>query len=51
MNKIIVVTKKGFFLKFNARQIRTMGYKAKGVKCINLEENDEIVSVITIKEK
>lgn len=41
---IIVATKKGFFAKFNIKNIRAQGRGAKGIRGIRLGKDDEVVS-------
>ena len=45
---IVVVTKQGMILKFDSEVIRKAGRGGKGVKAINLAENDEVVSAFTV---
>jgi len=44
-DEVIVVTKSGYTIRFSASDIRTMGRVTKGVKAIDLEENDKVASV------
>lgn len=44
-NKIIIVTRYGKAICFNEADVREMGRMAGGVKSIQLDENDEVVSM------
>jgi len=48
---IILATKNGKAIRFNEKDIRSIGRKAIGVKGINLTKNDEVISMITAQEK
>ena len=47
--EVVLVTKNGYYLRFNASEIPTVGPKASGVKGINLKE-DELVSLSSFDE-
>jgi len=49
-NDILVVTRKGMAVRFNEKDVRTMGRTASGVKAINLAADDEVVSVDVVHE-
>jgi DNA gyrase subunit A len=49
-NDILVVTRKGMAVRFNERDVRSMGRIASGVKAINLGDDDEVVSVDVVHE-
>ena len=46
---IVIVTKKGYAIKFNAEDITPMGRIAMGVKGINLGENDEVIAGLPVR--
>ena len=48
---LIFATKNGKAIRFNEKDIRSIGRKAIGVKGINLTKNDEVISMITAQEK
>ncbi len=47
---LLVATKKGKAIRFNEQQVRSMGRTARGVKAMNMAENDEIVDMALCKE-
>ncbi|MGM9834192.1 MAG: DNA topoisomerase IV subunit A [Bacilli bacterium] len=48
-DKVLCITKNGYYLMFNSNEIPVVGIKASGVKGINLKD-DSLVAGITIKE-
>jgi len=60
-NQIFVATKKGYSIRFNQDQIRSMGRNTAGVKAITLRQDDSVISggiieneeadILTITEK
>ncbi len=49
-NDIIVITKNGKIIKVEASKIRVTGRTAKGVKLINISDDDIVVSLVISKE-
>ncbi len=45
---LVIITKKGMMKKLNEDTIRAMGREARGLRCIGLKENDEVVGVVHI---
>lgn len=43
---VLIATKQGKIIRFDENQVRIMGRTAYGVKGINLQENDEVISMI-----
>lgn len=43
-SNIMIVTEKGYALRFNVSEVPVVGVKASGVKAINLKEDDQIQS-------
>jgi len=50
-NDIIVVTRKGMAIRFNEKDVRSMGRVAAGVRAITLKEDDYIVNVAVVKDE
>lgn len=48
--QMIMATKKGFALRFDAEKIRPTGRGATGVKGINLSKDDEIAGMVCVRE-
>ncbi|MFN2127686.1 MAG: DNA gyrase C-terminal beta-propeller domain-containing protein, partial [Anaerolineales bacterium] len=48
---IILVTKKGFSIRFNEREVRNMGRSAAGVKGITLRKDDEVIGMVVVKRE
>lgn len=48
-NDLLVATKKGKAIKFNELQVRSMGRTARGVKSINMAEEDFVVDMALCK--
>lgn len=48
--QLIVLTKKGYAIRFNSNEINPSSRIAIGVKSINLGENDEVVCVLAIRD-
>jgi DNA gyrase subunit A len=48
---IILVTKKGFSIRFNEREVRNMGRSAAGVKDITLRKDDEVIGMVVVKRE
>ena len=42
-DEIVLVTKKGMFIRFKEKEIRPMGRQAAGVKAIRLKQDDEVI--------
>ncbi len=49
-NNLLVATKKGKAIHFNEDQVRSMGRTARGVKAINMSEDDIVVDMALCKE-
>ena len=49
-NNLLVATKKGKAIHFNEQQVRSMGRTARGVKAINMAEDDIVVDMALCKE-
>ena len=49
-NNLLVATKKGKAIHFNEHQVRSMGRTARGVKAINMSEDDIVVDMALCKE-
>ena len=49
-NNLLVATKKGKAIHFNEPQVRSMGRTARGVKAINMAEDDIVVDMALCKE-
>ena len=49
-NDLLVATKKGKAIKFNELQVRSMGRTARGVRAMNMAEDDIIVDMALCKE-
>ncbi len=47
---VIIVTKKGQAIRFNEEDVRPMGRVASGVRSINLDEGDEVVSMCLVSK-
>ena len=47
---ILVATKNGMSIRFNENDCRPIGRTARGVKAIELKENDEVVGMVVISE-
>lgn len=50
VNKIIVVTARGMVLKFDSADIRETHRGGKGVRGINVDEEDYVVSAFTVED-
>jgi DNA gyrase subunit A len=50
-NDIILVTRKGYSIRFNESDVRDMGRSAAGVKGITLRENDEVIGMVVVKRE
>ena len=48
---VLIVTKKGYAIKFETSDIAPIGKAASGVKAINLGEEDEVLKGLPIKDK
>jgi len=42
--EVVVITNKGYALKYNTDEIPVVGLKTSGVKCINLSQGDYVIS-------
>ncbi len=49
-NNLLVATKKGKAIHFNEEQVRSMGRTARGVKAMNMAEDDIVVDMALCKE-
>ena len=49
-NNLLVATKKGKAFHFNEHQVRSMGRTARGVKAINMAEDDMVVDMALCKD-
>ena len=49
-DEYIVVTKEGMAIRFTEDQVRNIGRNGQGVKAINLDSQDQIVSMDIVKE-
>ena len=49
-NNLLVATKKGKAIHFNEHQVRSMGRTARGVKAINMTDDDMVVDMALCKE-
>ncbi len=49
-NNLLVATKKGKAIHFNEEQVRSMGRTARGVKAINMAEDDIVVDMALCKD-
>ena len=50
-NDIILVTRNGFSIRFNEREVRVMGRSATGVKGITLRSGDEVIGMVIVKRE
>jgi DNA gyrase subunit A len=50
-NDIILVTQKGYSIRFNEREVRDMGRSATGVKGITLRSGDEVIGMVVVKRE
>ena len=50
-NDIILVTRNGFSIRFNEREVRVMGRSATGVKGITLRSGDEVIGMVVVKRE
>ena len=50
-NDIIIATKNGFCNRFHETDARPVGRNSQGVKGINLRENDQVVSMVVVKQQ
>lgn len=49
--KLVIVTKKGFVIKFDTSELRTARRRGKGVACVKLTPNDEVVACQVFMEE
>lgn len=49
-NNVLIVTKYGKGIRFSEQDVRPMGRIAAGIRGINLEKDDEVVSMVLTKE-
>lgn len=49
-NNLLVATKKGKAIHFNEHQVRSMGRTARGVKAINMADDDTVVDMALCKD-
>lgn len=49
-DKVLMVSKNGYYLLYNADEIPTSGVKTSGVKGMNIKEDDEVVSGMSFNE-
>ena len=47
----IICTKEGMAIRFKEDDARVMGRTARGVRAITLDENDEVVNIVTVPEE
>ena len=47
---VCIVTREGYMLKYDIEEVSLLKTKARGVKCINLKEEEAVVHVFTIKD-
>ncbi|CAF0695915.1 DNA gyrase subunit A [Candidatus Methylacidithermus pantelleriae] len=45
-DEVVLVTRQGMSIRFSEKEVRPMGRQARGVRGIELEEGDEVVSVV-----
>ena len=50
-DSIMLITKKGMVIRFNAKDIRVMGRATQGVKLIDLKKDDEVIDVDIVGEE
>jgi DNA gyrase subunit A len=50
-NDIILVTQKGYSIRFNEREVRNMGRSASGVKGITLRSGDQVIGMVVVKRE
>jgi DNA gyrase subunit A len=50
-NDVILVTRNGYSIRFNEREVRDMGRSAAGVKGITLRKNDEVIGMVIVKRE
>jgi len=50
-NDIILVTQKGYSIRFNERAVRNMGRSASGVKGITLRSGDQVIGMVVVKRE
>jgi DNA gyrase subunit A len=50
-NDIILVTRNGYSIRFNEREVRNMGRSAAGVKGITLRSGDEVIGMVIVKRE
>ncbi|TFH02661.1 MAG: DNA gyrase subunit A [Calditrichales bacterium] len=50
-NDIILVTKNGYSIRFNEKEVREMGRSASGVKGVTLRGNDEVIGMVVVKRE
>jgi DNA gyrase subunit A len=51
MNEVILVTRKGFSIRFSEKEVREMGRSAAGVKGISLRQNDQVIGMVVVKRE
>jgi DNA gyrase subunit A len=49
--EVMLITEKGMIIRFNTADISTIGRNTQGVRLINLEEGDHLVSVARLAER
>ncbi len=49
--QVLLATKKGMAVKFNEKDVRSMGRTSRGVRGIRLSPNDEVVSMILVNDE
>jgi DNA gyrase subunit A len=50
-NDIILVTRNGYSIRFNEREVRDMGRAATGVKGITLRSGDQVIGMVVVKRE
>jgi DNA gyrase subunit A len=48
---IILVTRNGYSIRFNEREVRNMGRSAAGVKGITLRSDDQVIGMVVVKRE
>jgi DNA gyrase subunit A len=51
LNDIILVTTKGFAIRFSEKEVRVMGRSAAGVKGISLRKDDHVIGMVIVKRE
>lgn len=51
MKKLVIVTESGMVIKMESSEVRTVSRGGKGVRGINLDEGDKVVSAFQVEEE